>query len=80
MHTPEFRNSSQLDVLVRVAVFSAALRGHELTGWQESADSATAVCAKCNSSVTVHLSLFEPTIDGLALEVECQAEAHHKTA
>jgi hypothetical protein len=80
MNTRGFTNSSQSDALVRVAAFSAALRGHWLTGWVQSADSAAAVCAKCNSSVTVHRSLFEPTMDGPALEVECRAEVHRKAA
>jgi hypothetical protein len=80
MNTRGFTNSSQSDALVRVAAFSAALRGHQLTGWVESADSATAVCARCNSSITVHRSLFEPNMDGIALELECRAEVYHKAA
>lgn len=75
-----FTNSSQFDVLVRIAAFSAALRGHRLTGLLESPDSATAVCAMCHSGVTVHRSLFEPTMDGLALEVECRTEVCRKAA
>ena len=61
----EFTNRSQLNALVRIAAFSAALRGHRLAGWVESAESATAICATCNSSVTVYLSLFEPGMDGI---------------
>jgi hypothetical protein len=80
MEKRRFTNSSQFDALVRVAEFSAALRGHHLAGWLESADSATAVCATCNSVVTVHRSPFELTMDGLALEVECRAQVRHVAA
>lgn len=76
----EFKNSSQLDALLRIATFSAALRGHRLTGWVESAESAAAMCAACNSEVTVHLSLFEPVMDGLALGVDCGSAVHNTAA
>ncbi len=76
----EFTNRSQLNALVKIAEFSAAVRGHRLTGWVESADSATAICATCNSEVTVHLSLFEPVMDGLALGVDCGSAVHNTAA
>jgi hypothetical protein len=75
-----FTESSQFQALARVAAFSAALRGHQLAGWLESVDSATAVCAECQSGVTVYRSLLEPTVDGLALEVDCPAHVRHIAA
>jgi hypothetical protein len=80
MKKPGFSNSGHFDALVRVAAFSAALRGHQLSAWVVSADSATAVCVTCKSSVMVRRSLFEPTMDGLALKVTCQAQLHHQAA
>lgn len=76
----EFKNRSQVHALLRIAAFSAALRGHRLTGWVESAESATAFCATCNSEVTVRLSLFEPVMGGLALEVRCGSAVHNTAA
>jgi len=80
MDERRFTDSSQFGALARIAVFCAALRGHQLGGWVGSEHSATAVCATCNSSVTVRRSLFEPTLDGQALEVECRAQLSHTAA
>jgi len=80
MSTQGFSKTSQFDVLMRIAAFSAALRGHQLTAWRETANSAHSSCAKCGHSVTVYPSLFEPTMDGLALEVDCWTECRHSAA
>lgn len=80
MDTVPFRESSQFQALALIAEFSAALRGHQLAGWLESVDSATAFCATCKCVVTVYRSLFEPTMDGLALEVDCPAHVRHIAA
>jgi len=80
MSAPKITTSSQFEVLKRIAVFSAALRGHELAGWLETPESATAACAVCGLSITVRLSLWEPRIDGGALEIVCTAESHDKVA
>ena len=80
MSAKGFTNTSQFDALMQIAAFSAALRGHQLIGWRETADSATASCEKCGQSVTVCRSLFEPLLHGLALEVECWAECQHNAA
>jgi hypothetical protein len=80
MDKRRFTDTRQFGALARIAVFCAALRGHRLGGWIESEDSATALCATCNSAVTVRRSVFEPTLDGRALEVECRAQVIHTAA
>ncbi|MFN7993522.1 MAG: hypothetical protein U0Q18_07975 [Bryobacteraceae bacterium] len=75
-----FTNSSQFQALIRIAEFSTALRGHQLMEWQERADWAAARCAWCGMEVTVRASLFEPNIDGEALEFHCGAESRNKVA
>ena len=65
--------AEQLDILRRIAEFSARARGHQLAAWRNNQYSATAVCARCGRAVIVHLSLFEPDIEGAALSTECDA-------
>jgi hypothetical protein len=67
--------AQQLESLRRIAEFSARTRGHQLAGWKNSQYSSTAVCDKCGRAVTVHVSLFEPDIEGAALSAECDAIA-----
>jgi len=63
----------QLEVLRRIAAFSAQAHGHELAAWWSCEFSATAACAKCRRTVTVHVSLLQPDIEGPALNAECGA-------
>jgi len=63
----------QLEILQRIAAFSAQAHGHELAAWQTSEFSATAACSKCRRAVTVHVSLLQPDIEGSALNAECGA-------
>ena len=63
----------QLEILQRIAAFSAQAYGHELTAWRICEFSATAACSKCRRTVTVHVSLLQPDIEGSALNAECSA-------
>jgi len=63
----------QLETLQRIAAFSAQAHGHELGAWRICEFSATAACSKCRRTVTVHISLFQPDIEGTALNAECGA-------
>ena len=63
----------QLEILQRIAAFSAQAYGHELTAWRICEFSATAACPKCRRTVTVHVSLLQPDIEGSALNAECGA-------
>ena len=69
-------SAHQLEVLQRIAAFSAQVHGHELAAWRICEFSATAACAKCPCTVTVHVSLFQPDIEGSALNAECGAAEH----
>jgi len=80
MSAQETTARSQLEVLKRIAVFSAALRGHQLAGWLQTPESATAACAVCGLRVAVRLWPWQPRIDGEALETMCTAASHHKVA
>lgn len=63
----------QLEILQHVAAFSAQAYGHGLTAWRIGRFSATAACSKCRRTVSVHVSLLQPDIDGPALNAECGA-------
>jgi hypothetical protein len=63
----------QLEILQRIAMFSAQAHGHSLNAWRTSEYSATAACSKCGSTVTVYVSLLQPDIEGTALNAECGA-------
>lgn len=65
----------QLEILRRMAAFSAQAYGHEIGAWRIREFSATAACAKCRRTVTVRASLFQPDIEGPALNAECAAAA-----
>ena len=63
----------QIEVLQRIAEFSARAHGHSLNAWRTSEYSATAVCSSCGSTVTVYVSLLQPDMEGTALSAECGA-------
>ena len=66
----------QLDILKRIAEFSAQAHGHSLSAWRTGEYSATAACAKCGRTVTIYVSLLQPGIEGTALDAECGAAKH----
>ncbi|HLY19586.1 MAG TPA: hypothetical protein VKR61_20305 [Bryobacteraceae bacterium] len=76
----EFTDTAQFEALSRIAVFSAGVRGHQLAAWQAAPDSATAKCVVCGLSVTVRASLWEPGMDGAALETSCKADSRDRVA
>lgn len=63
----------QIEVLQRIAEFSAQAHGHSLNSWRTSDYSATSACSRCGSTVTVYLSLLQPDMEGSALSAECDA-------
>ena len=63
--------SQQLEVLQRIAAFSARLRGHQLAAWEVRDYSARAICSVCGREVAVYISLLEPDIGGDALSEDC---------
>ncbi len=80
MNRSQFTQTSQLDVLERIAAFSAKVRGHQLTGWKRSAHSSTATCEVCRQTVTVYCSLVQPEAGGDAIEGECEGQLRHVAA
>lgn len=68
---PHMVESPQFVILRHIAVFSARLRGHELTTWRMASNSATAVCSKCGRAITVYASLMQPEMDGAVLDELC---------
>ncbi len=80
MHRQRFTQASQLDVLERIAAFAAKVRGHQLTGWKRSRHSSTAACAACGRTVTVYRSLFQPEMQGDAIESDCEEPFRHVAA
>jgi hypothetical protein len=71
MKRRQFTQADQLNALERIAAFAAKVRGHQLTGWKRSRDSATAACTVCGRTVTVYRSLVQPEMQGDAIESEC---------
>jgi len=68
--------ANQLDVLQRIATFSAQAHGHQLGAWRVQQFSATAVCTNCGRHVDVYISVIQPDITGPALQAQCDtAEA-----
>ena len=67
--------ANQVATLQRIAVFSAAVRGHEVGGWQIEENSATATCLHCGAAVRVYFPALDPKMDGPAVEDTCGAEA-----
>lgn len=63
----------QIEVLQRIAEFSAQAHGHSLNPWRTSEYSATAACSSCGSTVTVYVSLLQPDMEGSALSAGCDA-------
>jgi hypothetical protein len=65
----------QLATLQRIAVFSAAVRGHELGEWQIGEGLAAAKCANCGAELRVYTPALQPEMDGPALANACDAVA-----
>jgi len=63
--------SQQLEVLQRIAAFSAQLRSHQLAPWEIRDYSARTICSTCGREVTVYTSLLQPDIGGDALSEDC---------
>jgi hypothetical protein len=61
----------QLAASQRIAVFSAAVRGHELGEWYTDEGSAKARCVRCGAELRVYVPAIEPEMDGPALVHEC---------
>jgi hypothetical protein len=72
---PHMSEFPQFEILKRIAVFSARLRGHELTTWCMESNSATAVCSKCGRAITVYASMWQPEMDGAVLDELCHQPA-----
>jgi len=65
----------QVAALQRIAVFSAALRGHELGKWVTGEDFAQSGCIRCGAESRVYFPALQPEMYGSALEQECPANA-----
>jgi len=65
------RIEDQLAALQRIAVFSAAVRGHELGEWHTGEDFALASCVRCGAALRVYFPALQPEMDGPALERAC---------
>jgi len=61
----------QLAALRRIALFSAALRGHKVGGWRIGESFAEASCVQCGAGLRVYFPVIQPEMDGSALEREC---------
>jgi len=61
--------------LYRMAVFSAALRGHGLGEWHRGQGFARASCILCGAEVRVYFPALQPEMDGPAIEQECTRNA-----
>jgi len=64
-------SDSQISAIQHIAVFSAAVRGHELGAWQVGPHSALASCVRCGAALRVHFPVIQPEMDGPALEQLC---------
>jgi hypothetical protein len=80
MKRRQITQSSQLDVLERMAAFAALVRDHHLTSWKRSQHSSTSACAVCGRTVTVYRSAVQPEIEGGAIERECDGQVRHAAA
>jgi hypothetical protein len=65
----------QLAPLQRIAVFSAAVRGHELGEWRIGDGFALASCTQCGAELRVYFPALEPEMDGPAFDYECARHA-----
>jgi len=61
----------QVAALQRIAVFSAAVRGHELGGWRMGEGYGAAQCTHCGAELRVHFPALQPEMDGAALDDVC---------
>jgi len=66
-------STDQLTVLQRIAAFSAAVRGHELGGWQRGRGWAQANCIRCGAQLRVYSGPTQPEVEGPALDHSCDA-------
>ena len=65
----------QFAILQRIAAFSAAVRGHELGDWEAGEDFVLATCVQCGATLRVHCPVFQPDMNGAALERSCDVRA-----
>jgi len=65
----------RLEALQRIAAFSAKLRGHELGQWRAGEGFAQATCIRCRAQMRVCNSLFQPDMEGPALDALCGVSA-----
>jgi hypothetical protein len=63
--------ADQFAALHRIALFSAAVRGHKLGDWCTGEGSAQASCVLCGAELRVYFPVVQPEMDGPALEQEC---------
>jgi hypothetical protein len=63
--------ADQLAGLHRIALFSAAVRGHTLGEWCTGDGFAQASCVLCGAELRVYFPVIQPEMDGAALEQEC---------
>ncbi len=66
--------AGQIAALQRIATYSAAVRGHELGGWQMGEDFALASCIRCGAELRVYFPALQPEMDGPALDQACELE------
>ena len=61
----------QLAALQRIAVYSAAVRGHELGAWHTLEICSVARCIRCRAETRVYFPAFQPEVEGTAIERLC---------
>jgi hypothetical protein len=67
--------SDQIAVLKHIAEFAATLRGHALGNWQDQDALSSVHCGRCGRELYVVRTLFQPHMEGAALDTECRPVA-----
>lgn len=73
--------TGRVEILQRIAAFSAQIRGHQLGEWRTGEGVMLVNCVRCRAELRVYHSVIQPEMDGAALDTHCgQKEAAHRAA